>query len=109
MSGGMDSLPGVDIEENKAMYDGQDVMTMGLADNAMNGEDGVCQKCNSHRPPPEVAKDFDTLTVAMWVGCDKCESWFHAVCVHDKLAKMGITKCTHEILEKTNFICCDTA
>ena len=42
MSGGMDSLPGVDIEENKAMYDSQDVITMGLADNAMNGEDGVC-------------------------------------------------------------------
>ena len=33
MSEGMDQLPGVDIEENKAMYDSQDVMgSMGLAE-----------------------------------------------------------------------------
>ena len=78
MSEGMDQLPGVDIEENKAMYDSQDVMgSMGLADNAINGEDGVCAKCSQPRPPLDIAKEFD----GMWVGCDRCDNWFHAVCV----------------------------
>lgn len=78
MSDGMDQLPGADIEENKAMYDSQDVMSsMGLADNTINGEDGVCGKCNQPRPPQEIAKDFDGL----WVGCDRCDAWYHAVCV----------------------------
>ena len=43
---GISGLGGHD-EENKAMFDGQQslVGSIGLADNAINIEEGICQKC----------------------------------------------------------------
>ena len=85
---GLDSLPGVDTEDNKAMYDSQDglVGSMGLADNSINAEEGVCAKCNKPRPPLEISE----VDNGLWVGCDTCESWYHTVCVQDKLTKLGL-------------------
>ena len=55
-------------------------LQMGMADNAMNGEDYNCKKCGNTRPPQDTTNDD-----YIWIECNKCEKWSHADCVKDKL------------------------
>ncbi len=83
----MSGITGVQSEEeNKAMFESQDGLmgSIGLADNAIANEEGICSKCQKPRPPEELPSADENLA---WICCDRCETWFHALCVKDILAK----------------------
>lgn len=103
-SDGLDALTGGmnPDEEAKGMLVDPLAGSMGLADNGMNADEGVCKKCNKPRPPPDELSNDDNL---VWVGCDKCPSWFHSVCIVDKLRDMGLTNYSQEALDGIDFIC----
>ena len=100
-----ESIPGVDDEENKAMYEGPEGLAsqISLADGGLNGEiDSICARCSNPRPPIEAAEaDKD-----VWLQCESCEKWSHAVCVQDLLQKKGITDLSDKALEDFHFVCC---
>lgn len=99
------SSPQPGDEENKTMNDGHQLDTINQLAH-YEQEDGVCKNCESSRPPEELARDQDESL--LWVFCEKCESWLHAICVRDKLNDMGIKSdiLTKEILEEVEFFCC---
>ena len=86
------------------MFDGQDLLmgSIGLADSAINGEDGVCKKCGKPRPPQELSTETDLL----WLECEVCKFWVHAVCVQDILQEQGITSLSEEAIAELKFACC---
>ena len=112
-----------DVDEgNKMITDsipGNDTLgkaTISMADNAISVEDhDICKKCGLARPPPELISNasMGTLpdTELVWIGCEVCDSWMHAVCVADMLrTKHGITQITEEAIDKIpdgEFVCCD--
>lgn len=67
--------------------------------------DEICKKCNKPSPPNEVS--IPANENVDWLQCERCYSWYHAVCVQDKLLKIGITTISEETLNDVNFYCCD--
>ena len=103
-----ESMP-VDDEENKAMYEeGPEGLVSslgaGLADSAFNGEndESTCNRCNNPRPPVELTTEDKDV----WIFCENCQKWSHAVCVQDLLQKKGITDLSDKALEDVHFVCC---
>jgi hypothetical protein len=71
--------------------DGMDIVCDPLA--AGENENEICQKCYKARPDNfPLQQDFD------WVGCDRCNKWYHVIC-------MGFT--SSEQLADRDFICCE--
>ena len=52
-----------------------------LRDGASSDKEGVCQACHSLNyvapPGPTPAQE----TTVLWVGCERCDRWYHAPCV----------------------------
>ena len=92
--GGMGEMDSLGSEEIKGggLYSSQDTLAggIGLNDNGLAGDDEHCKVCNQARPPQETIIDENKALI--WIGCDRCQAWMHAVCVLDKLAKLGITQ-----------------
>mmetsp|Transcript_19746 Transcript_19746/g.24375 ORF Transcript_19746/g.24375 Transcript_19746/m.24375 type:complete len:92 (-) Transcript_19746:167-442(-) len=78
----LDGTPRADAdEENKAMYEGHEGLmgSIGLTDNAINADEALCKKCSKQSPPNELPTP--TNETVEWLLCERCQSWFHAVCV----------------------------
>ena len=95
----------IDDEENKAMYEEQRQMVAGmsLTDNGIIEKD-ICKKCNKSRPP--TSDEHTNEENDMWLLCEQCDSWTHAVCVLDYLKSIGVTDLSQEALEGVEFVCC---
>ena len=77
---------------------------LGLADGGLV-EDSICKKCGQLKPPQEEQSVDDNY---LWVQCDQCTLWVHAVCVLEKLKLQGIEYLSQEALDGIeSFICCE--
>jgi len=61
----------------------------------MEADEDVCQECKKETPPKRGRAKRSHSDDVSWVGCDKCQRWFHVLCTDLKATprKKDIWKC----------------
>ena len=49
-------------------------------DSSGASSEGVCDICYQRQPPSERHRSISKWSKVNWIGCEKCERWFHQCC-----------------------------
>ena len=63
----------IPAEHSESSYD-TDIST------SSGSSDGVCDICERRQIPPQKHRPIFGKATVQWVGCDKCDRWYHQCC-----------------------------
>ena len=49
-------------------------------DSSGASSEGVCNICDQRQPPSEIHRSISKWSKVNWIGCEKCDRWFHQCC-----------------------------